>query len=73
MTLVSVGGIAAAAAGGSIVWPLALPFGGGAIAGLLLGHTLAARFAGRRLQQSFAVLCLIVAGLLIGRVASAIF
>jgi len=73
MTLVSVGGIAAAAAGGSIVWPLALPFVGGAIAGLLLGHTLAARFAGRRLQQSFAVLCLIVAGLLIGRVASAIF
>ncbi|KFB67935.1 sulfite exporter TauE/SafE family protein [Candidatus Accumulibacter vicinus] len=73
MTLVSVGGIAAAAAGGSIVWPLALPFVGGAIAGLLLGRTLATRFAGRRLQQSFAVLCLIVAGLLIGRVVSAIF
>ena len=72
MMLVSVGGIAAAAAEGSIVWPIALPFGGGAIAGLLLGRALAARFAGRRLQQSFAVLCLIVAALLIGRVASAV-
>jgi uncharacterized membrane protein YfcA len=73
MTLVAFGGVAAAAVGGSIVWPLALPFAGGAMAGLLLGRLLAARLAGERLQQIFAVLCLVVAALLLGRVVSAVF
>ncbi|EXI65646.1 MAG: Sulfite exporter TauE/SafE [Candidatus Accumulibacter adjunctus] len=72
MTLVAFGGVAAAALGGSMVWPLALPFAGGAVAGLLLGRMLAARLAGERLQQGFAVLCLVVAGLLLGRVAVAV-
>ncbi|MCM8637067.1 sulfite exporter TauE/SafE family protein [Accumulibacter sp.] len=72
MTLVASGGVAAAALAGSIVWQIALPFAGGAMAGLLLGRLLAARLAGERLQQGFAVLCLIVAGLLLGRVVAAV-
>lgn len=71
MTLVSIGGIASATVGGSIVWPIALPFAGGAIAGLLAGRLLARRVASRRLQQSFAVLCLMVAAVLIGRLVIA--
>lgn len=72
MTLVASGGVAAAALAGSIVWPLALPFAGGAMAGLLIGRLLAARVAGERLQQGFAVLCLVVAGLLLARVVTAV-
>jgi hypothetical protein len=72
MTLVASGGVAAAALAGSIVWQLALPFAGGAMAALLLGRLLAARVSGERLQQGFAVLCLVVAGLLLGRVVTAV-
>ncbi len=72
MTLVASGGVAAAALAGSIAWQLALPFAGGAMAGLLIGRLLAARVAGERLQQGFAVLCLVVAGLLLGRVVTAV-
>lgn len=61
IALVSAGGIAAAAMTGHIVWGIALPFVGGAVAGLLLGRALASRLAGRRMQQSFALLSLAVA------------
>ena len=67
ITLVACGSVAAAAAGGSIAWPVAIPFGAGAVAGLLAGRLIAARLAGPRLQQSFAVVCLLVAGLMLAR------
>ena len=67
ITLVSCGSVAAAAAGGSIVWPVAVPFGAGAVTGLLVGRQVAARLAGPRLQQSFAVVCLLVASLMLAR------
>lgn len=69
ITLVSVGSVAAAAVGGGIAWPVAVPFAVGAVAGMLAGRRVAARLAGERLQQGFAVTCLIVAGLMIARVA----
>jgi uncharacterized membrane protein YfcA len=64
IALVAVGGMGAAAAHGSLAWATAMPFGGGAVAGLLAGQGLAARLAGRRLQQSFALVSLVVAVLL---------
>ena len=67
ITLVACGSVVAAAVGGSIAWPVAIPFGAGAVAGLLAGRLIAARLAGPRLQQSFAVVCLLVASLMIAR------
>ena len=69
IALVSGGSVVAAAIGGSVAWPIALPFAGGAIAGMLAGRLVAARLAGDRLQQGFAVICLLVAPLMIARVA----
>ncbi len=69
IALVSGGSVAAAAVGGSIAWPIAVPFAGGAVAGMLAGRMVAARLAGERLQQGFAVTCLVVASLMIARVA----
>lgn len=73
ITLVACGSVSAAAIGGSIAWPVAIPFGAGAIAGLLGGRLIAARLAGRRLQQSFAAVCLLVAGLMLARATGALF
>lgn len=67
ITLVAMGGVGAAALQGSVAWAIALPFSGGAVAGLLAGRLLAARLAGARLQQGFALLCLLVALLLLAR------
>ena len=69
IALVSGGSVTAAAIGGKVAWPVALPFAGGAIVGLLAGRLVAERLAGERLQQVFAVTCLLVAGLMIARVA----
>ncbi len=67
IALVSVGGVAAAAAQGSIDWGVALPFAGGAVVALLAGRRLAARLAGPRLKQLFAVTSAAVAVLLLAR------
>lgn len=67
IALVAVGGITAAAVQGTIVWSIALPFSAGALLGLLLGRLISSRLAGPRLQQSFAVLCVMVALLLFAR------
>lgn len=68
IALVSVGGVAAAAWHGVIDWHVAVPFATGAIAALLAGRTVAARLAGARLQQAFAVISGAVAVLLFARV-----
>ncbi len=67
ITLVAAGGIGAAALQGTVSWPVALPFAAGTVTGLLLGRLISARVAGARLQQSFAVICGLVALLLFAR------
>lgn len=67
IAMVSVGGVSAAALHGAIEWPVALPFGAGAIAALLLGRTIASRVSGRHLRRSFAAVSLGVAALLLAR------
>jgi uncharacterized membrane protein YfcA len=67
IALVSVGGVAGAALHGAVVWPVALPFAAGAMLAMLAGRKLAARLAGARLQQGFALLSAAVAVLLLAR------
>jgi uncharacterized membrane protein YfcA len=67
IALVSVGGVTAAAWQGSIAWSIAGPFAVGAIAALLMGRLMAARLAGARLQQAFAVTSGAVSLLLLAR------
>lgn len=61
LALVSSGAVAQAAVSGQVPWALALPFAGGALAGLLAGRQFAARLAGPRLQQGFAWMALVIA------------
>lgn len=61
ITLVSLGGAASATLSGALDWDLALPFGGGAVLGLLLGRQVADRVAGPRLQQAFGAVSAVVA------------
>jgi uncharacterized membrane protein YfcA len=67
IALVSVGGVAAATWQGAIAWSVATPFAAGAIVALLAGRLIAARLAGPRLQQAFAVTSAGVALLLLAR------
>ncbi|MBV8605028.1 MAG: sulfite exporter TauE/SafE family protein [Pelomonas sp.] len=62
IALVSVSGVASAAAKGAMAWPIALPFAAGAMAALLVGRRVAGRSSGTTLmQRSFAALCAVVA------------
>jgi uncharacterized membrane protein YfcA len=61
ITLVSLGGAASATASGALDWGLALPFGGGAVLGLLLGRQVSEHVAGPRLQQAFGAVSAVVA------------
>lgn len=61
IALVSVAGVAASAATGGVVWPVAMPFSAGALAGMLGGRALAARLAGPHLQIGFAAISAAVA------------
>jgi len=67
IALVSIGGVAAAAAQGSVNWAVALPFGLGAVVALVAGRRIAARVAGAHLQQAFAMTSGAVALLLLAR------
>lgn len=68
IALVSIGSILVyGIAGHAIAWSTAWPFALGALGGLLAGRRLARRISGRRLQQSFALLGLGVAALLVWR------
>jgi len=67
IALVSVGGVAAAAWQGGIDWQVAGPFAAGAVAALLAARPIAARVAGKRLQQAFAAVSAAVAALLLAR------
>lgn len=67
ISLIAIGSITAAALHGTVNWAIALPFSVGALIGLLSGRQLAARRAGSRLQQGFALVCVLVAMLLAAR------
>ena len=67
IALASIGGVGAAAWHGSIEWAVALPFAAGSVAASLLARLIAARVAGPRLQQGFAVVSAGVAVLLLVR------
>lgn len=56
IALISATGVISATLMGAMNWPIAIPFAGGAIAGMLLGRTFANRFSGPKKQQSFAVM-----------------
>ncbi len=71
IALVSLTGVAASAAGGNLQWALALPFAGGALAGMVGGRLVAARLPGRALQQGFAAVSAAVAVAMLGRGLSA--
>jgi uncharacterized membrane protein YfcA len=67
IALASIGGVGAAAWHGAIAWDIALPFAIGSVAASLLARLIAARVAGPRLQQGFAVVSACVAVLLLAR------
>ncbi len=67
IALASVAGVGAAAWHGAIAWDVALPFAVGSVAASLLARLVAARVAGPRLQQGFAVVSACVAALLLAR------
>ncbi|MGZ8291602.1 MAG: sulfite exporter TauE/SafE family protein [Telluria sp.] len=69
IALVSVTGVVASAASGAIDWAIALPFTGGAVAGMLAGRTVSARLAGPHLQMGFAAVAAIVALTMLARTA----
>ena len=67
IALASIGGVGAAAWHGAIAWDIALPFAVGSVAASLLARLVAARIAGPRLQQAFAVISAGVAVLMLAR------
>lgn len=69
ITLVSTSGVVSTAIAGRMNWPVAIPFAGGAIAGMLGGRLVSKRISGPRLQQGFAVIAGLVA---LGMVAKAL-
>lgn len=61
LALVSAAGVASAGVAGHMQWQVGWPFAAGALLGLLAGRLFAARLAGPRLQQGFALLSLGIA------------
>lgn len=55
IALVSTSGVAAASLSGHMPWAAALPFTGGAIAGMLAGRVVARKLGGVHLQRAFAI------------------
>lgn len=61
IALVSAAGVLVSTAAGHLQWAVALPFSGGALAGMLGGRLLAPKLAGPQLQKGFAVVSALVA------------
>lgn len=70
IALVSVSGVVASALSGAMLWAVALPFAGGALAGMLGGRLVSAHLAGPQLQLGYAAVSGAVA---IGMLAKAAF
>src|SRR5471030_1872777 len=69
IALVSTSGVVVSAASGHLPWMVALPFSAGALAGMLGGRMVAARLAGPRLQQGYALLSAGVAAAMLVKAA----
>ncbi|WP_439639136.1 sulfite exporter TauE/SafE family protein [Nevskia sp.] len=67
IALVSAGSVTVAALSGHLLWPLALPFAGGAALGTAAGSRLAGRIAPGRLKQAFGLLSLLAAAIMVQR------
>lgn len=67
LALVSAGVVFHAGVSGQVPWAIALPFAGGAVAGLLGGRLFAGRLSGPRLQQGFAILSMLIAAAMLIR------
>lgn len=67
IAMVALSGIAAAALHGQLALADAMPFAGGALAGLLAGRRAAPRFSATLLRRGFAVLAVVVAALVLAR------
>jgi uncharacterized membrane protein YfcA len=61
IALVSMSGVVASTLSGHLQWAIALPFSGGAIAGMVVGRLVAARLSGPLLQKGFALVSALVA------------
>ncbi len=61
IALISGIGVASATFLGGMNWPVALPFAAGALAGMLIGRSIADYLAGPKLQQGFAVVSMGIA------------
>ncbi|MGB7479344.1 MAG: sulfite exporter TauE/SafE family protein [Burkholderiaceae bacterium] len=69
IALVSFSGVASSALAGTLYWPVALPFAGGALLGMLGGRAAGKRLAGPQLQIGFAAVAALVA---VGMMVSAL-
>lgn len=67
IALISLAGVVTSAISGALAWDIALPFSGGALAGMLAGRAVSARLSGPHLQKGFAVVSAIVAVGMIGK------
>jgi len=65
LTIVSFGNVAIATISGTMIWSIALPFAGGALAGMMLGQQIVKFMSGPRLQQFFALFTLFIAALML--------
>jgi hypothetical protein len=61
LTIITGGSAILSAASGNMSWPIAIPFVGGAVLGMLIGKVLGTKISGPRLQQVFAVFSFCVA------------
>lgn len=67
IALVSVGGVLFSALAGHLNWRIAVPFCGGALAGMMGGRLIASRLAGPQLQKGFAAISALVVIGMIGK------
>jgi uncharacterized membrane protein YfcA len=67
IALVSIGGVLSSALAGHLNWAIAVPFCGGALAGMMVGRLIASRLAGPQLQRGFAAISALVAFGMIGK------
>ena len=67
VAMVSLSGVLAASFGGHVDWPIAAPFGAGAVIALLLGRLLAKRLKGNGQLKAFAAVSAIVAVMLFAK------
>ena len=67
IALVSCSGVVAASFSGKVQWDVALPFGSGAITALILGRILSQHMDNAGLMRIFAMVCVLVAGLMLAK------